>query len=89
VIVLDTNVVSEMMRLEPARIVELWFESQPMASLYTTVITQAEILYGLAKMAPGRRRSALERESGICLKRISRVASWYLMAPPRSTTRRS
>ncbi len=61
-IVLDTNVLSEMMRPEPARIVENWLARQSVASLCTTVITQAEILYGLARLPFGRRRTALERE---------------------------
>ncbi len=58
-IVLDTNVLSELMRLRPARTVEIWVEAQPRTSLFTTAITQAEILYGLALLAAGRRRDAL------------------------------
>ena len=61
-IVLDTNVLSEMMRLEPASVVDAWLARQPLASLYTTVITRAEILYRLATIPLGRRRTALERE---------------------------
>ncbi len=61
-IVLDTNVLSEMMRPEPTHGVETWLARQPAASLYTTVITQAEILYGFARLPHGRRRVALERE---------------------------
>ena len=61
-IVLDTTVLSEMMRPEPAHVVEAWLARQPAASLYTTVIAQAEILYALARLSFGRRRTALERE---------------------------
>jgi toxin FitB len=46
-IVLDTNILSELMRLKPERIVFDWVARQPPASLYTTTITQAEILDSL------------------------------------------
>lgn len=59
-IVLDTNVLSELMRATPAPMVVDWIGAQPAASLYTTSITQAEILHGLMLLPPGRRRSALE-----------------------------
>ncbi len=59
-IILDTNVLSEMMRPAPAGAVLAWLAAQPAASVYTTSITQAEILYGLALLPGGRRRRALE-----------------------------
>jgi len=59
-IILDTNVLSELMRPKPAAMVVDWIGAQPAASLYTTSITQAEILHGLMLLPPGRRRSALE-----------------------------
>jgi predicted nucleic acid-binding protein len=58
-IVLDTNVLSELMRPRPARTVEAWVAAQPAASLFTTAITQAEILYGVALLPEGRRRDGL------------------------------
>lgn len=58
-IVLDTNVLSEMIRANPSPAVERWLGSHPSTSLYTTTITQAEILYGVALLPPGQRRSAL------------------------------
>jgi predicted nucleic acid-binding protein len=58
-IILDTNVLSELMRPAPSQAVRAWVASQPAARLYTTTITQAEILYGLALMTDSRRRSAL------------------------------
>src|SRR3546814_16985905 len=58
-IVLDTNVISELMRREPdPRVVE-WIAEQPMAGVFTTTLTQAEIFYGLALLPAGRRRDAL------------------------------
>jgi predicted nucleic acid-binding protein len=59
-IILDTNVVSELMKQAPAGSVATWVNARPAASLYTTSITQAEILHGIMLLAPGRRRSALE-----------------------------
>jgi predicted nucleic acid-binding protein len=60
VIVLDTNVLSEMMRPAPAESVVRWMATQPATSLYTTSITQAEILHGIMLLPAGRRRNALE-----------------------------
>jgi predicted nucleic acid-binding protein len=59
-IILDTNVLSELMRPAPASKVVQWVGAQPAASLYTTSITQAEILHGILLLPRGRRRSALE-----------------------------
>lgn len=59
-IILDTNVLSELMKPRPATRVIAWVAAQPAASLYTTSITQAEILHGLMLLPSGRRRSALE-----------------------------
>ena len=59
-IVLDTNVLSELMRPTPARRVVAWVAAQPVQSLYTTSVTQAEILHGVALLPSGRRRRAFE-----------------------------
>jgi predicted nucleic acid-binding protein len=59
VIVLDTNVLSELMRSEPAAAVFAWVSAQPRATLYTTGVSKAEILYGIAVLPEGRRRLAL------------------------------
>jgi len=60
VIVLDTNVLSELMRAAPEPRVIAWISVQPDASLFTTALTEAEVLYGLAAMPLGKRRKALE-----------------------------
>jgi predicted nucleic acid-binding protein len=59
VIILDTNVISELMRSEPHPAVFAWAAGQPRDQLHTTSITKAEILYGIAALPHGRRRSAL------------------------------
>jgi toxin FitB len=63
VIVLDTNVLSELMRSEPAAAVFAWVSAQPRATLYTTSVSKAEILYGIAVLPEGRRSLALAAEA--------------------------
>ncbi len=58
-IVLDTNVVSELMRSHPADDVVDWVDRQPASDLHLTAITVAELLYGVARLAGGRRRTEL------------------------------
>ena len=58
-IVLDTNVISELMRAEPNGHVLDWLVRQPIAGLFTTTLTQAEIFYGLQLLPEGRRREDL------------------------------
>lgn len=60
-IVLDTNVLSELMRPHPTPLVVSWVSARPATSLFTTAITQAELLYGVALLPAGRRRTAIER----------------------------
>ncbi len=57
-IVLDTNVVSEIMK--PRRsTVHAWVDAQPKSELFLTTVTEAEILFGLALLPAGRRSTAL------------------------------
>jgi predicted nucleic acid-binding protein len=58
--VLDTNVLSAMMRLQLEPRVATWIAAQPPALLFTTSLSQAEILSGIAVMAEGRRRFDLQ-----------------------------
>jgi hypothetical protein len=60
VIILDTNVISELMRGDPDRLVAAWLDTQPVSKLATTTINLAEVKYGLACLLPGRRHD-LER----------------------------
>ena len=59
-ILLDTNVLSELIKPRPARRVVAWLDSQPTASLFTTSVTQAEILHGVMLLPLGRRRKAIQ-----------------------------
>lgn len=58
-IVLDTNVISELIQPRGATIIRNWLARQDGASLYTTSITHAEILYGIQILPTGRRREQL------------------------------
>lgn len=58
-IVLDTTVVSELMRQAPEPLVHRWFGAQDRATLFTTSITKAEILYGIGRLPSGRRKATL------------------------------
>jgi predicted nucleic acid-binding protein len=60
VILLDTNVLSALMRREPAGEVVAWLDAQPPESIWTTSITVFEIRLGLEILADGRRRRRLE-----------------------------
>jgi hypothetical protein len=60
VFILDTNILSAMMRLRVEPRVAAWIVEQPAALLFTTALSQAEILSGLAVMPEGRRRLELE-----------------------------
>ena len=59
-IVLDTNVISEVMRPYPSRAVVAWLNQQPGTNLFITTITLAEIGYGLRVLADGKRRRILQ-----------------------------
>jgi predicted nucleic acid-binding protein len=60
-IVLDTNVLSETLRPQPADSVKHWVAAQSATLLYTTAVSQAEILYGVAILPAGRRKLALQQ----------------------------
>ena len=58
-IVLDTNVVSELLRPAPAPSVEAWLAAQDGATVYFTTVGEAELHFGVAILPMGRRRTAL------------------------------
>jgi len=58
-ILLDTNILSELMRPVPEVAVERWLADQPAASVFISAITEAELRYGLALLPNGKRRSSL------------------------------
>ena len=69
-IVLDTNVLSELMRAAPAQRVVRWVADQSATSLYTTSITQAEVLHGVMLLPAGKRRAAVEAAAEAMFKEV-------------------
>ena len=59
VLLLDTNVVSEMLRPAPNPAVESWVGERPAAHLYFTAVGEAELRYGVAMLPAGQRKDAL------------------------------
>jgi len=60
VIILDTNVLSALMRARPDAEVIAWLDQQPAQSVWITTITLFEARFGIALLAPGRRRQEIE-----------------------------
>lgn len=58
-IVLDTNVVSELMRSQPSPSALGWVNAQPADQLWLCSVVVAELLYGLGRMPDGVRRRQL------------------------------
>src|SRR5258708_20144557 len=61
-LVLDTNVISEIMKASPSPGVMEWWSQQQSAELFTTTVTVAEILYGIEILPRGKRRDSLRDE---------------------------
>jgi predicted nucleic acid-binding protein len=61
-ILLDTNILSELMRPTPEAAVEQWLAVQPDASVFISAITAAELRFGAKLMPPGKRQTALVAE---------------------------
>lgn len=58
-ILLDTNVVSEPLRAAPEPRVVEWLDAQPLETLFLSVVTVAELRFGVACLPAGKRRDAL------------------------------
>ena len=87
-VLLDTNVLSELMRPRPDASVLAWFERHLNIKIYTSSIAQAEILLGIALLPGGKRRNALavaaeqmfkEEFTGRCLPFDHAAASEYAL----------
>jgi len=69
-IILDTNVLSALMRQTPDPKVLAWLDRQPRTSIWTTAITVLEVRFGLQIMPGGKRRSLLMQAFELLLERI-------------------
>ena len=58
-IVIDTNVLSEVTKPKPSTAVLDWLARQDRAAMFTTTITQAEILYSLERLPDSKRKQSL------------------------------
>jgi len=58
-ILLDTNVISEIMRERPSRAVTAWLDARPDNEFWTASIVIAELLAGVESMSTGRKQKAL------------------------------
>ena len=58
-ILLDTNVLSELARIRSHEVMADWIAQKPISSLFTTTITQAEMLLGVALVPSGKRKAGL------------------------------
>jgi predicted nucleic acid-binding protein len=58
-LILDTSVLAEILKPAPDPRIGKWLGSQPREDLYTTAFAQADILYSVERLTPGKRRSDL------------------------------
>ena len=92
-ILLDTNVISELMRREPNPAVLAWVDAQPAQMLHVSAVTRAEIELGIALLPEGRRKKGLHEAavamfaefSGRCLPFDEQAASRYAELAARRT----
>ncbi len=59
-ILLDTNVISEMMKPSPSLKVIDWLDQEDVMQLFVSTITIAEIFYGIQSLPSGKRKNTLE-----------------------------
>lgn len=86
-IILDTNVLSELMLRAPDEKVLIWLDQQPRLSIWTTSVTVFEIRFGLESMPAGKRRNALIQDFEEMLNSIDRrVAPFDVEAAEYSST---
>jgi predicted nucleic acid-binding protein len=80
-IILDTNVLSALMRQAPDRSVVTWLDRQPRTSVWTTSVTVFEVRFGLQILAAGKRRTLLTEAFEEFLARIGqRVVTFDIAA---------
>ena len=76
-ILLDTNVVSEAMKPEPAPAVRRWLDAQTAETLYLSSVSIAELMFGIGALPKGRRRDKLAAAlEGVLALLASRILSF-------------
>jgi predicted nucleic acid-binding protein len=85
-IILDTNVLSELMLRIPDERALIWVDRQPRSSIWTTAVTVLKVRFGLESLPIGRRRTALLQDFEKMLHGIDRrVAPFDVEAAERSS----
>jgi toxin FitB len=81
-ILIDTNVISEPLRAAPEPKVVEWLDQQPLETLYLSVITIAELRYGVSRLPDGKRRDTLRErlETQVIPAFAGRILSFDLAA---------
>ena len=84
-IILDTNVISALVKEVPQTPLLSWLDQQPPSSLWTTSINLMEIRYGLLIMPDGRRRQAMTISFELMVERLEgRIAEFDQVAARRT-----
>jgi predicted nucleic acid-binding protein len=86
VIILDTNVLSALMRQTPDQKVIAWLDEQSRSSVWTTSVTVLEIQFGLRILAAGRRRESLTEAFEILLKKMDERVVTFDVAAARKAS---
>jgi predicted nucleic acid-binding protein len=68
--VLDTNVISEIIKEVPEASVAEWLKTCPIDWVFTTVICQSELLYGVRRLPESRRRHRLQAALGSLFNQV-------------------
>lgn len=83
-ILLDTNVVSEAMKPDPAPVVRAWLDAQAAETLFLSSVTVAELMFGIGALPKGRRKDMLNEALGGVLKVFAdRILPFDLRAAQR------
>jgi predicted nucleic acid-binding protein len=87
-IILDTNVLSELMRPQPAPAVLDWLAARPAGALHVTSISYAEILFGIGLLPEGKRQRALADQARAMFAEdfAGRVLGFDMAAAPAYAT---
>ncbi|HEX9112643.1 MAG TPA: type II toxin-antitoxin system VapC family toxin [Terriglobales bacterium] len=85
-IILDTNVLSALMRQVPDPDVVTWLDRQPRTSIWTTSVTVFEVWFGLHILAAGRRRTLLTEAFEELLARIGQRVVTFDVAAARQAS---
>jgi len=85
-IILDTNVLSALMRQAPDQNVVTWLDRQPRTSVWTTSVTVFEVRFGLQILATGKRRTLLTEAFEELLVRIGQRVVTFDVAAAQQTS---